>query len=701
MEPTNCPKCGNKMIFQEYFYDSYDPNMHCKNCGKHILIQIEPIKHIAELAPQAYSSKQESLDKNSYKYVTPNTEDITPGDRVPMRHQKEAIHAAIQHFQSNSRGLLNLPCGTGKTLTSIWIADKITTPAAYVVVFVPSIALIRQSIKEWSLCLPEFRYLCVCSDDTIDRGLEDVSPQELISSGVSVTTDVEAVCEFFSVTTTMRTIVFSTYHSARILGEAAIQEKIIFDFGLFDEAHRTTGYFGHEWGYALENTGIPIMKRMFMTATPRICSPQSEVPVLSMDDKSVYGETFYSMSLAEAIKQNIIVDYELLVMGINDDSIKDIIDAKTAVNYDPLLLMRQVALLSAIKDGLIKKVVTYHSRVSSARDFVSEEKGMAILQEHLGISIPCWSISSDMPGEKRRKILEAFSKAESGILSNAKCLTEGIDAPDIDCVAFLDPKKSPIDIVQIVGRALRKSKDNQKTKGKIFIPIVTNSENSDVETKFAGERYDIIWEVINCLADQDTKLGEALFSLQKNALTTRSKHPDNSEDLLKLKLGIFPVESGDQFLQGIYTQLADRTKLTWEFMFRLYLDYVQQFGTHKIEPSAEHEGVLLGNWVHRQKLMFQKKMLLEYRIALLETIKGFKWGNQLSNLQNLLRDRSGVAPRSSHAVHKNFVRATCTICKKQDSLIVLQDGSCVICYNALSDTGASPANFQKISEGYY
>ncbi|GAB6269649.1 MAG: hypothetical protein STSR0002_23910 [Smithella sp.] len=231
-----------------------------------------------------------------------------PVKKSPHVTQQEAIEEAVSYYDKNKRGQLILPCGAGKTLASIWISEKLG--GRKLLIMLPSLSLLRQTLREWAdNSSKPFRYLCVCSDTTVDLG-NDAPIEKISDMDVPVTTEAEAIGEFLKGTDSKTSIIFSTYQSSKVLSKAVSKSGAKFDIGIFDEAHRTAGTKVGAWGIALDDANIPINKRIFMTATPKIYAPhitkkakEEDVLICSMDDAAMYGRPFYEIGFAEAVSR--------------------------------------------------------------------------------------------------------------------------------------------------------------------------------------------------------------------------------------------------------------------------------------------------------------------------------------------------------------------------------------------------------------
>ena len=231
-----------------------------------------------------------------------------PAKKEPHITQREAIAAAVPYYETNKRGQLILPCGAGKTLGSIWISEKLG--AKKILIMRPSLSLLSQTLREWAInsSLP-FRYRCICSDTTVDLG-NDAPIEKISDMDVPVTTEVKEIQKFLNATTSKTSIIFSTYQSSKVLAEAVRKSGTTFDLGIFDEAHRTAGTKIGAWGIALDDANIPINKRIFMTATPKIYAPhitkkakEEDVLICSMDNADIYGHPFYEIGFFRSSQQ--------------------------------------------------------------------------------------------------------------------------------------------------------------------------------------------------------------------------------------------------------------------------------------------------------------------------------------------------------------------------------------------------------------
>jgi superfamily II DNA or RNA helicase len=453
---------------------------------------------------------------------------VVPVRKTLRAHQVEAVEKVTAAFTERDRATMVMACGSGKTLTSIHVAK--TTGGRRILVLVPSPALVRQAVKDWAEAIPwdqSFRYLCVCSDDTVGAG-DDALTLQPTDLPFKVTTDVNLVREFLTVKDERVSVVFTTYHSADVVA-AAMPTRFSFDLGIFDEAHKTVGHKSGMFAFALTDTNLRIRKRLFQTATPRIVRVKKvgSIEVTSMDDATVYGPVVYRLTFGEAVKLGIIVDYKIIVSTVNAAEV----DAHARKhNVTPVkgdaqafrYVADQLAFAKAVKTVKAKRIITFHDRVKSAQRFVDDPtRGIGAFLKKFDTA----HVNGSMTVADRESILRGFSGDHNVLVSNARCLTEGVDLPAVDMVAFMAPKKSVVDIQQAVGRAMRKPKDGTKAFGYVFVPVlVEDHQAGDVDSVVAScakTTWERLLEVVSAMADADSRLDDIIT--QVNAAKLRGK----------------------------------------------------------------------------------------------------------------------------------------------------------------------------------
>lgn len=438
----------------------------------------------------------------------------------PKPHQTKALKEAKHYFlkENNSRGKLVFPCGAGKSLTGYWITRELNSKST--IVAVPSLSLVKQTLEVYlreSVANNEtIAWLCVCSDEGI--GKNDDIAIHTNEIGVPCVTDKNFIANWLKENSKNKTIIFTTYQSGKTIAEACKIAKHSFNLGIMDEAHKTVGDKDKLFSHLLFEQNLSVEKRIFMTATERRYAGSSDT-VLSMNDSAIYGETFAQMSFKEAIEIGILSDYKIITLFISNDEVKKLLQQNAFVKpegkewdkeTEARTLASLIALRKAMTDYPIHHAVTFHSSIKKAEAF---EKSQSVFSKAYPkfAKVKSYHVSGAMPTSVRGKIVDEFADTEKGIITNAKCLTEGIDVPNIDCVLFADPRKSTVDIVQAVGRALRKKEG--KEFGYVILPVFTETNNTDEIIE--SDEFKEILSTIRALASNDERIVEYFRDISK------------------------------------------------------------------------------------------------------------------------------------------------------------------------------------------
>lgn len=458
------------------------------------------------------------------------TGDLARTTKKTLReHQTTARDNAHEHFETTNRGKLIMACGTGKTFTSLRIAEKETDGNGLVLFLVPSIALLGQTLREWTADADDRIFpICICSDAGITktRGKNDDNDlTSVVDLALPASTNVDNIIKQFRFAKLKEakgmTVVFSTYQSIEVIAKA--QQRMMEeedDFGVFDliicdEAHRTTGTAltvedSSAFIKVHDNDFISAKKRLYMTATPRLFSDdsktkakQNDAVLCSMDDENLYGTEIYRIGFGEAVERDLLADYKVLILTLSENDVSPHVqkiistdgeistdDASKLVgcinalskevlgdeglikNSDPDPMRRAVAFCATIKDS---KHNTNSFNVAS--EVYSEELN-PIRKRNMQL-VDSKHIDGTMTAPQRDQLMSWLkdSSADSNecrVLTNVRCLSEGVDVPSLDSVLFLSPRNSQVDVVQSVGRVMRKSPG--KKYGYIIIPIVVPAD---------------------------------------------------------------------------------------------------------------------------------------------------------------------------------------------------------------------------------
>ena len=440
---------------------------------------------------------------------------VRPQPRKPRPDQLRAITAAKKHFIRNkeTRGRLIMPCGTGKSLIAFWAAEALK--AKTIVVAVPSLGLIQQSVTDWTR---EFLakgqkpdWICVCSDDSVGNLERDEIVGEVYATGLPTHTDPKEIARELRRPGKTK-IVFTTYQSSDQLAAAARLVGAKFDLVIFDEAHRTVGARSNSFATLLRDRTFKTRYRLFMTATER--KVDGDVDVFSMDDnEEVYGKRFFTMTFKEAISLGIISDYKILTVAVSDRQIASLIARNRLLNLHRNLdeaearaVATGIALKRIYKKYGVKHAISFHASILAADRFRAQQDVLNCLQPRA----ENFHVSSHKSAGERKLLLDEFKQAPRALMTNARCLQEGIDVPAIDCVVFADPKQSAIDVIQAAGRAMRRSKG--KKYGYIVVPIIV-PDRMAFEEFAETTAFRTVVRIITALSVHDTRIVDELRAI--------------------------------------------------------------------------------------------------------------------------------------------------------------------------------------------
>lgn len=554
--------------------------------------------------------------------------------KAPRDHQKEAIAKVHEYFkdESHERGKLIMACGTGKTYTSLCIAEKETDSKGTILFLVPSIALLGQTLREWTADASDpIKPICICSDSGVSR---TAHKNENEGDGYSITdlalpasTNVSTIVQQLEVAKYKKggmTVVFSTYQSIDVISKAQkkMGEQFVFDMIICDEAHRTTGatQLGAEASNFVkvhDNKFLRAKKRMYMTATPRLFSESSKkkaeegsVEICSMDDPKLYGEEMFRIGFGEAVEKQLLSDYKVLVLTIDplamteslqmslatdsgevlsDDEAKligcfnalskiTLVDDRQLRETDPQPMKRAVAFSQNIK---ISKEVT--SLINDLED--SYYEALKPEAQKQTVRAKAMHIDGGMGASARDERL-AWLKAdiedgECRILNNVRCLSEGVDVPSLDAVLFLSARDSEVDVVQSVGRVMRTAPG--KKYGYIIIPVIVPASEKAEDALNNNDRFKVVWKILNALRAHDDRFNAMVNKIQFNT-------PQKGKSLTGGRVGISDginhgqtgTENVDPAKRTQQKELQDQLELKFqELQGAIYAKMVEKVGSRR------------------------------------------------------------------------------------------------------------------------
>ncbi|MET8021738.1 DEAD/DEAH box helicase [Streptomyces decoyicus] len=565
-------------------------------------------------------------------------------DNLQLRpHQKEAVAATIHTLREHPRATVVAACGTGKTLIAARTAARIA-PRGRVLVLLPTLDLLSQTIRSWRQAGRKGPAVAVCS-------ARQALAHDPLGADVPLTTDPAELSALTTQSGTGPLTVYATYASLpAVVAAHRDHHQPAWDLAVVDEAHRTAGRLGKPWAAVHHDDQIPAARRLYLTATPRIWDPDDSQDdteaVASMDDEDLFGPVAYHLNLSDAIDLGLLADYQILVPVVTDTDLRDWLATKAGAGVDGLHLAgRQVAALRAIHDHHLRRILTFHHRVADARAFATTlaETAAALptpLRPH-GLWAD-WVSGSHTPQIRRRLLLEFTSHTSPdtpAVLSNARVLGEGIDVPDIDAVVFVDPKNSPVDTVQAVGRALRQHPGAGK-KATLVVPVYLTPDE-DPDDLLGADAYTPLWRTIQALRAHDDRLDARLSDPRTHRPTMPPEDPEGwlrfdrptqaDEIALALSLRVLAPKSAE-WRRGLAA--ARRFRHTHH-----HLDVPQNYE----DPT----GYPLGRWLTWQRHLHTKGTLDAVRVRALERL-GIIWDPRQQAFDRALAHAAAYAACHGH-----------------------------------------------------
>lgn len=529
-------------------------------------------------------------------------------------HQREAVEKVVLGLKSQERGKLIMACGTGKTFTSLRIAEQFAAAqagkrAARVLFLVPSISLLSQTLREWTaetdVAMQPF---AVCSDVKVGRHSEDISRHDL---AFPATTDADRLLEAIKAAAPPpgpapgMTVIFSTYQSIAAIHAAQNKGLDPFDLVICDEAHRTTGatLAGEDESQFVrvhDAKYIRSRRRLYMTATPRLYddsakskAEQGNAVICSMDDDQLYGPELHRLGFGEAVEEGLLTDYKVIVLAVEEEYVaktfqQQLADENSELNLDDAVkivgcwnglsrrrresengageskpMRRAVAFSRAIKDS--KRITAMFEELTAQLVSPEDADPVTCVAHHVDGTFNALRRNAELDWLKA-----PFEPGENvcRILSNARCLSEGVDVPALDAVLFLNPRNSVVDVVQSVGRVMRRAEG--KDYGYIILPIGVPADVPPEQALSDNKKYRVVWQVLQALRAHDDR-----FNATINKLELTKSRPA-SIDVIGLPGGDGPGSQGTQlgfafpnleeWRDAIYAKIVQKCgdRLYWE-----------------------------------------------------------------------------------------------------------------------------------------
>ena len=557
---------------------------------------------------------------------------------TPRKHQQEAIDKTLQGFESHDRGKLIMACGTGKTFTSLRLAEAYANRRgggrARVLFLVPSISLLSQTLKEWTAqSTVELRSYAVCSDAKVGKKAEDIAAYDV---EIPVSTNGEEIAARLNAGGKRATglhVVFSTYQSLPAVHSAQEHGLDPFDLVICDEAHRTTGVTlaGEDASNFVrihDASYIKANKRLYMTATPRLFddnvkgkAAEHSAELASMDDEAIYGPEFHRLGFGEAVDKGLLTDYKVLVMTVDEDVAAEVMGRGGTEGINLTLASSMIGAWNGLakrsgreqgkKYGFDEAAEPMHRAVAFAKDIKTSkaiaEQYPALIHHYqdtlreaaalndvdllnVDLDIEVDHVDGTMNAMERAEKLTWLQSAQDAqdtevtrVLTNARCLSEGVDVPALDSVIFFHPRNSMVDVVQSVGRVMRKAEG--KDYGYIILPVAVPPNVSPSAALNDNTRFKVVWQILNALRAHDDRFNAKVNSIalnggnveklpietghvgatRKELDKTDTKSPEAylDTDNTAQQIALFSLEKWEE---ALYVKLVDKvgTRTYWE-----------------------------------------------------------------------------------------------------------------------------------------
>ena len=524
-----------------------------KNAEDAILNQNPPVTRL-----RVEDLADSPIDWNQFSLKRPQKVNLRPKKQL-RPHQIDALNKVMAGFETSDRGKLIMACDTGKTFTALKIAEQFASQNGQILFLVPSISLLSQTLREWTAeATVSLHSVAVCSDTKAGKRKAEQSDTDDIHAydlALPPTTEAKTIAARVQLLAGKRdlTVIFSTYQSIQAIADAQKLGLPEFDLIICDEAHRTTGVTlsGDDESYfqkVHDQKFIQGKKRLYMTATPKLYGETAKVKakendavICSMDDQGYYGPEFYRLGFYQAVSSGLLTDYKVMVLAVDEKYVSATFQRQLADSNNELNLKDAVKIIGCW-NGLSKRMASDADGQAISEDLAPMRRAVAF-SRFIEDSERIKSLFSEIIDEYRRthpdedilhcevdhvdgtqNSLERHRKLDwlkedteaniCRILSNARCLSEGVDVPALDAVIFLTPRNSIVDVVQSVGRVMRKAEG--KKYGYIILPIGIPADMTPEEALKDNDKYKVVWQVLQALRAHDDRFNAIVNQIELN-----------------------------------------------------------------------------------------------------------------------------------------------------------------------------------------
>lgn len=550
--------------------------------------------------------------------------------RVLRPHQQAAFDEAADYLREHSRVTICMPCGTGKTLLGQRLAQSEARrgPDA-ILVLVPSLSLLTQTVRTWV----EHSDRPITALAFCDRRISGKHLAAPVTTSPAVLAEwMRQACAQARRPTDPQPVVFATYHSSPRIADAHRDHGLAsFAVAVADEAHRTAGQYDAAFATVVDDTKVLAAVRIFLTATPRVRG-EGNTTAFCMDSEAAFGRMIMPIPMREAINQGLLSDYEVAVVTVTDDAIRAALDLDTtgpaeanSAELDAHLTATQVAVGTAMSAYALQRIMVFHNSVESSRKFACS---LAQTLHDTGVpTVRSMHLDASTPAAARHDYLQSLAEPGRGhaaVLSNVRCLGEGIDVPALDGIVFAAPRTSTIDITQSVGRALRIDPD-RPGRAVIVLPVFID-DRADLVEQVRSSRFKHVYRTLLALADQDSALAGELIGRRARRRGHRGSgrgHDATDDDSRITVLAADGTPGPDDLRAALVLRTLKLLTPGWDFGYQQLQAYAEQHGQCPANAYVTDTGYPLGSWARGQRQ--RREQLSAEQRSRLEALPGWSW----------------------------------------------------------------------------
>lgn len=522
------------------------------------------------------------------------------------QHQEEATDGVVKVLAQEGKAVLVMACGTGKSRTAAAVAHTVVAQdTGRILIGVPTLELLSQMVQQWIDAYGREwlgEILAVCTDKEI------VSAHSFRSGpGASVSSDPASIAR--RLTPGRRVTVGVTYQSLHTL-VAAHRDKGLgpWDLVIADEAHRTVG-LNNSWSVIHDGRRIPAGLRLSMTATLKaVIGSEDDDRAVSLDRPDQVGPIAHHLPFSEAIERDLLADYRLVVATVTDEDVRALVaDGDPTYltighsNVAAAVFAKAIAVLRAAAKYGCRRMITYHATIAAAKAFtqVLHQAMDHLPLEERPLSLWTGHVNGEQNRATRRRVLDQLRTGVDGlaVVTNARLLTEGVDAPEVDSVAVIDHRESVIATIQIIGRALRRGDRSRPKTATVIIPALTGPDDSSGQADDGAAVSTVL-----AMAAVDDRVSVGLDRARRGRHTATTSRAGTPASTLPDWISFEGTAVPERFVQAITVSAIDASASRREHVLDALTAFTAEHGHLQVPPDwVSPAGVMAGRWLHNAR----------------------------------------------------------------------------------------------------